>query len=172
MSAPIRTVVVAVVALAIAGTAVTVVSAAGELDSAERATLLAMREEEKLAHDVYVTLGAETGLAVFTRIASSEVRHERAIERLLTRYGVVDPTDGLGVGEFASARFQSLYDELVAEGSASRRAALGVGVRIETLDIRDLQAAIRRSDEPQLDRTYESLLAASRQHLAAFQRAG
>jgi hypothetical protein len=130
-----------------------------------------MREEEKLAHDVYVALGAKWGDRVFPNIARSESRHEQAVERALALYGVADPTDGLPAGKFASAEFQKLYDALVARGSASRAAAFQVGVEIEKLDIADLREAIRETDEAELDRVYANLLAGSTSHLAAFQRA-
>lgn len=171
MSASIRTLVTALAAVVLAGVAVSAVPAATGLDAAERATLLSMREEEKLAHDVYVALGAKTGLQVFTRIAASERRHEQAVERVLATYGVADPTDRYAVGAFPSTRFQQLYDELVVRGSASQAAALAVGVQIERLDIADLAAAIRQTDEAMLDRLYGNLRSASQQHLAAFQSA-
>ena len=171
MSASIRTLVTALAAVVLAGVAVSAVPAATGLDAAERATLLSMREEEKLAHDVYVALGAKTGLQVFTRIAASEAKHEQAVERMLAAYGIADPTDGYAVGAFPSQRFQTLYDDLVAKGSASTGAALAVGVQIERLDIADLQAAIGETDEAMLDRVYANLRSASQQHLRAFQAA-
>jgi hypothetical protein len=169
MSASIRILVTSLVAVVLAGLAVTAAPAATGLDATERATLLSMREEEKLAHDVYVALASKTGLDVFTRIAASETRHELAVERALAAYGVADPTDGYAVGAFPSRRFQQLYDQLVAQGSASRTAALSVGVQIERLDVADLAAAIQQTDEAMLDRIYGNLRSASQKHLQAFQ---
>lgn len=169
MSASTRILATSLVAVVLAGLAVTVASASTGLDATERATLLAMREEEKLAHDVYVALAATTGLGVFTRIAASETRHEQAVERALAAYGIADPTDGYAVGAFPSTRFQQLYDQLVAQGSTSRTAALNVGVQIERLDVADLAAAIQQTDEALLDRVYANLRAASQKHLQAFQ---
>lgn len=144
--------------------------AASSLDSQERTTLLSMREEEKLAHDVYVALAGTSGSEMFLRIAAAETRHGQALERALAAYGIPDPTDGLGAGVFATARFQDLYDDLVAGGSRSPAAAYEVGATIERQDIADLRAAIDRTDEPVLDRIYANLLAGSRSHLAAFER--
>ena len=142
------------------------------LDARERATLLSMREEEKLAHDVYVALAKTSGDARFTNIAASELRHEQALERQLALFGIADPTDGLGVGVFATEAFQRLYEQLVAKGSVSTAAALAVGVEIERLDIADLARAIAETDEPSLDRAYAALKAGSTNHLAAFTRTG
>lgn len=161
-------------ALALAGSiaavAATAAPAASSIDGQERATLLSMREEEKLAHDVYVVLARTSGSAVFLRIAAAETRHAQALERALLAYGIPDPTDGLDEGEFASARFQELYDDLVARGSPSRAAAYEVGVTIESQDLADLRRAIAQTDEPMLDRIYANLLAGSTNHLAAFER--
>jgi hypothetical protein len=154
-----------------AGLAVTVAHGSAGLDPTERRTLLAMREEEKLAHDLYIALAAASDLGVFTRIAGSEARHEQAVERALTAYAVGDPTDGYAVGRFPSSRFQQLYDRLVARGAISTPAALSVGIEIERLDIADLSAAIRQTDEALLDRVYANLRTASQNHLAAFQAA-
>jgi hypothetical protein len=157
---------VLVVALAVGAS---VAAAAGPLDTTERATLLSMREEEKLAHDVYVTLGAKTGEQAFLRIAAAEERHGLAMERMLARYGIADPTDGYAVGTFPTASIQTLYNDLVAKGSASRTAAIGVGLEIERTDVAGLKAAIAQTDEAVLDRVYASLLAGSERHLKAFQ---
>lgn len=144
-----------------------VAAAAGPLDATERATLLSMREEEKLAHDVYVALAAKTGEQAFLKIAAAEERHGAALERMLTLYGITDTTDGYAVGKFPT--MQKLYDDLVAKGSASRAAAVQVGISIEKMDIADLKAAIAQTDEAQLDRVYGSLLAGSQRHLQAFE---
>lgn len=157
---------VLVVALA-AGT--TIAAAASSLDVDERATLVAMREEEKLSHDVYVALAAKTGEKAFLRIAAAEERHGLAMERMLTLYGIADPTDGYVAGKFPTASIQKLYDDFVAKGSASRTAAIGVGLEIERTDVADLKAAIAQTDEAVLDRAYANLLAGSERHLKAFQ---
>jgi hypothetical protein len=156
---------VLVVALAVGAS---VATAAGPLDATERATLVSMREEEKLAQDVYVALAATTGEPVFLTIAAAEEKHGAALERMLTLYGIADPTDGYPVGTFPT--MQALYDDLVAAGSVSRAAAIGVGISIEKADIADLEAAIAQTDEARLDRVYGNLLAGSERHLQAFER--
>ncbi len=97
-----------------AGATTTVV---GQLSEQEAADLAYMREEEKLAHDVYVALYEEWGQPTFSNIAKSEQTHTDAIKTLLDRYGVVDPTVGKAVGEFTDPRLQELYTTLVAQGS-------------------------------------------------------
>jgi hypothetical protein len=63
----------------------------GALSAAETSALIYVREEEKLAHDVYVTLYTQWGLPVFQNISRSEQTHTDAIKDLLDRYGLPDP---------------------------------------------------------------------------------
>jgi hypothetical protein len=74
-----------------------------------------MREEEKLARDVYAALGDMRGQQIFTNIASSEQTHMDAMGTLIDRYSLEDPiiTDVRGV--FSSSALQSLYDELITQ---------------------------------------------------------
>ena len=61
------------------------------LNAEEEAGLLFMREEEKLARDVYLELFDEWGLRVFENIAESEQKHMDAVLYLLGKYGLEDP---------------------------------------------------------------------------------
>ena len=142
----------------------------GTLTTAQRTALAAMAEEEKMAHDVYVTLAARyPELAQFTRIASSESQHLAALRTLMTRYGIADPTLGEAVGEFESTRMQNLYDTLVA-GATTPQAALAAGVTIEKTDIADITTAMVGVTAQDVLTVYGNLRAASQNHLAAFSR--
>ena len=65
--------------------------AAVQLTEAEEQHILYMREEEKLARDVYLTMYELWGAEIFANISESEQRHMDAIKNLITRYGLVDP---------------------------------------------------------------------------------
>ena len=147
------------------------ISTAGSvtLDPNEKAELQYMREEEKLARDVYRALAAKwSDAAVFARIAQSEQRHMDAVEVVLDRYGVADPAAGKAAGVFSDPKLQALYDDLVTEGRVSLQAAYAVGMKIEKADIADLQVALAATDNADLERLYGNLLAASKNHLQAF----
>jgi hypothetical protein len=139
------------------------------LDDAEVATLKWMREEEKLARDMYLTLNTYFPAKIFTNIAASEQKHFDAIGRKLDLYGIADPaTDQIGV--FTDPNLQALYDQLLGLGMVSYVEALKVGVIIEETDLTDLEAAIDGTDSLPLARTYQHLLTGSEHHLAAFTR--
>jgi hypothetical protein len=138
------------------------------LSAVEKTDLLFMREEEKLARDVYLTLYESWKLTVFSNIASSEQSHMDALLKLLRTYRLPDPAAGNEIGEFSNPALQSLYNTLIAKGATSALDALQVGGIIEETDMHDLVEAIEHSDNADIDATYESLLCGSRNHLRAF----
>jgi hypothetical protein len=138
-----------------------------ELTAAEVSDITYMREEEKLARDVYLTLYEKWGLPVFQNIARSEATHMAAVETLIDRYGLVDPaTDE--VGTFTNPDLQALYDQLVEQGVRSQVDALRVGAAIEEIDILDLQEAIEETDHADIALVYGNLARGSENHLSAF----
>ncbi len=141
---------------------------AGQLTQEEIDGLLYMVEEEKLAHDVYVTLYEKWGLNIFQNIAKAETTHVNAVRALLQKYNITDPTLNEPVGVFTNPDIQALYDQLVAEGSKSKIDALKVGALIEETDIVDLQERIDQTNRLDMIATYENLMKGSRNHLRAF----
>ncbi len=138
------------------------------LTSAEKGWLTYIREEEKVARDVYVFLYDVWGSAIFNNISSSEQTHMDAIKNLLDKYGVTDPAAGKGFGEFTNPELQALYDALVAQGSLSLVDALNVGVLIEETDIADINAALALTAKRDIKTVYSNLLRGSNNHLTAF----
>lgn len=145
-------------------------SATLPLSAEEEADLLFMREEEKLARDVYLTFyDLYEGLTVFSNIASSEQNHMDAMLKLLKKYKLGDPAAGKEIGEFTNSDLQHLYDHtLIPWGETSALDALAVGALIEEKDMVDIQAAIERSQQAHIDAVYATLLCGSRNHLRSF----
>ena len=110
---------------------------AQQLSADEASRILFMREEEKLAMDVYQALSQKWRLRIFSNIAAGERRHFDAAGRLIIRYELSDtalPTPG----SFTNAELQKLYNDLLAKGERSLVDALQVGVIIEEKNIADL----------------------------------
>ncbi len=141
-------------------------AASGALSATYGEGLLFMREEEKLARDVYNALYAKWQLPIFSSIARSEEMHTSAVASLIKRYGLADPASARAPGQFQNSTLQSLYDALVAQGSTSPNEALKVGATIEDLDLTDL--AKRASAQSDIQRVYANLSKGSRNHLRAF----
>lgn len=138
------------------------------LTADEAQSLVFMREEEKLARDVYLVLYEKWGVEEFKTIAASETRHMASVERLLDRYGLPDPVATDVPGEFVDNELQAAYDELVRQGLRSLEDAYQAGVTIEELDIADLQGAIDQATHRDIDRVLSSLLRGSEHHLESF----
>jgi len=139
------------------------------LSEAEQASLVKMRQEEKLARDVYLSLQLQWGLRVFANIARSEQRHMDMVALLLERYGIEDPASDDTIGVFTDEAFNELYTQLVETGNLSIEDALKVGATIEDLDIFDLEEALTNDiDNADIAMIYQNLLKGSRNHMRAF----
>lgn len=138
------------------------------LNDAEKQVLLSMRQEEKLARDVYMTLYDKWQVRAFRNISRAEQRHMNALGRAIDRYDLEDPIEGDGLGVFADPEFAALYEKLVSMGSESLEEALKVGALIEEMDIVDLQEALAEVDHADVKQVYENLMRGSRNHLRSF----
>jgi len=147
------------------GTGITTIPAS-DLSNDEAVGLLYMREEEKLARDVYNTLYGIWGQPTFQNIAASEQAHMDEVKQLLDRYGLADPA--LAPGQFSDPTLQALYNQLVAQGSVSLADALKVGAAIEEIDIIDLQTRIAQTDNADIQWVYNNLMSGSVNHLNSF----
>lgn len=146
------------------------VTPAGTLTKDDVESLKFMIQEEKLARDVYLTLYGIYKLPVFSNIAQSEQRHMDAIKTLLDKYGIENPLKTDVVGKFADAQFESLFNELVAEGKKSIVDAINVGIKIEKLDIEDLKELITKTKNQDLLTVFTNLMQSSQNHLESFTR--
>lgn len=146
------------------------VASSTELSSIEISNLEFMREEEKLARDVYLTLDGYWGTQspVFANIAESEQTHTSSVDYLLERYDIEDPVVHDEIGLFTDPELQEFYDALVEKGTRSFIDGLYVGALIEEVDMEDITAAIKQTDERPIILVYSNLLDGSENHLRAF----
>lgn len=138
------------------------------VDDATTTDLVFLREEEKMARDVYITLGQRWNLGIFDNIQESEQRHMDAVLSLLESAGIADPAAGNDVGEFTNVEIGNLYASLVEQGSAGELEALGVGATIEDYDLADLAEYTLAATDPAVLNVYANLAKGSRNHLRAF----
>lgn len=147
-----------------------------ELTEDQKDTLFLIFQEEKVARDVYITLGKlYPEERTFANIQLSEQEHILAAQVLCERYGI--DTSGVNlsledtaVGQFELLSMQELYNQCIGLGQVSLMEALKVGRLIEVTDIEDLEKA---AEGMPLDvvKTYENLKNGSLNHLDAFERA-
>ena len=168
-----RTVAVAVAGAAVFGFGVPSAVQAASSDTPtglSNAQLTEMREEERMARDLYTQLAASSGEAIFTRIAGAEQRHLDAVERLMTSQGMSPEAAGTTVGRYAVGEVQAAYTRWLSQGRASDQAAYKVGVELETWDIAELKTMEVPSDTTGA-RVVAALLNGSEHHLTAFTKA-
>ena len=138
------------------------------LSETEIAEITYLREEEKLARDVYLTLSLSYELPLFDHIPRSEQAHMDLVALLIARYELTDPVGDNGVGVFSDSGLQALYSSLVESGQGSLEAALYVGATIEDMDLADLDTILVTTDNLDLALIVQNLAAGSRNHLRAF----
>jgi hypothetical protein len=162
-----------------------------KLDFNEQTHLEFMCEEEKLARDVYITLGTKyPEAAVFGQIDDSEERHKCAVVDMLEKYGIPNPSTNDNVGVFTGKDygwyFTEKFNALVERGATSQLEALYVGAFIEELDMLDINQCPKviveadngindesecgkvYTDKTDIQRLYGSLLAGSENHLRSY----
>ena len=142
-----------------------------ELTEAEIDGIRFMREEEKVARDVYIYLYEIHPLRPFLNISKSEQAHMDAIKYLIDAFDIEDPVGENPEGVFQNEELQELYDMLIEKGSTSREEALKVGALIEEVDIIDLRTELDSvAQNEEVIRVYTNLCKASENHLSAFTR--
>lgn len=146
------------------------------LSDEQKDTLFLIFQEEKVARDVYITLGKlYPNESTFANIQLSEQEHILAAQVLCERYGV--DTSGVNlsqeddyVGQFELHVMQELYNQCIELGQVSLLEGLKVGQLIEVTDIDDLEKAAEGMPNDVVN-TYENLKNGSINHLAAFEAA-
>lgn len=139
-----------------------------DVSEVESTGLRYMREEEKLARDVYMAMDELWGHWVFTNIVRSEQRHMDTVGTLLEKYELDDPIVDDTPGVFTDPGLQALYSNLLTTGQASLADAIRVGATIEEWDIDDLVTQLTLADNEDIRTVYQNLMKASRNHLRAF----
>ena len=137
------------------------------LSAVEISDLQFLREEEKLAHDVYTYAYEKYGLNIFNNIASSEQTHTDAVLNLMIAYGIEDSATDQ-IGSFNNAELAALYAQLIAKVNTSLEDALLVGATIEDLDIFDLDEKAMNTSSAEIESLYSNLKCGSENHMRAF----
>lgn len=147
-----------------------------ELTDEQKDKLFYIFQEEKVARDVYITLGKQyPEESTFALIQISEQDHILSAQVLCERYGIDTSIVNLSqeddfVGQFELLEMQELYNSCIELGQASLYEALKVGEHIEITDIEDLEHAAEGMPSDVV-RVYDHLKEGSLEHLAAFEKA-
>lgn len=139
------------------------------LSEEEKQSLVQMREEEVLTHDLYHALYDSWKIRVFSNIADNESRQNSAIKTLLDKYNIPDPAAKNPAGQYTNKSLQARYDKLKKEGSRSYEDALSMGAQREEADIKEiktyLEGVVNNQD---IYVAFSNLRRASENHLRVF----
>jgi len=141
----------------------------GPLTEAELEALRSLKEEEKLARDVYRKLYEKWGSQVFLNISGAETNHLNAVNYLLAYYGQEDTLIG-EESTFVNPAFTELYNDLLEMGYESVESAFKTGALIEEMDIKDIRELLEDITNENIIMVFENLERGSRNHLRAFNR--
>ncbi len=134
--------------------------------SNEEMGLYLMREEEKMAMDIYAYFYEKYQIPIFNNIAKSESKHTSAVLRLINYFGLKDPALE-PTAEYSNEEIQNLYTKLTSEGNTIEN-ALSTGAFIEEYDIADLKKLIAETQNADIKLVYANLLRGSENHIKAF----
>jgi len=138
-----------------------------ELSLQEKQDLQFLKEEEKLARDVYLYAFDLYAYKVFENISKSEQMHMDRVTEILNTYQIEDislPERG----KFTNSDLQKLYDDLTDLCDKSPEDALRAGATIEDLDITDIEDFMKDTNLQDVMNMYLSLSCGSRNHMRAF----
>jgi len=138
-----------------------------KLNSSEIEDLTYLREEEKLARDVYLYAYDKYGETTFQNISNAEQKHMDKVLELLNEYDLPDPALAER-GNFKNQELQNIYNDLTSKVDSSVIEAFKVGATIEDLDIGDIDDFIDRADRKDILDMYDKLTCGSRNHMRAF----
>ncbi len=139
------------------------------ISESEQRTILRMREEEKMTRDFYLAMNEKWNQKVFANIAENESYHMSQIFLLVEKYKLNDPIARTGDerGVYIDSGLQLEYNELIAAGNVSLKAALKAGAKMEENDIVELRNGIAGTSSKEIAGTYKYLLQYSANHLNA-----
>ena len=126
-----------------------------------------LREEEKLARDVYLFSYNKYQSEIFNSISQSEQKHMDSVLKLMTKYGIPDSAS-TEIGVFNNSNLQSLYTALTTQSDISVIEALKVGATIEDLDINDIDDFIINTTKSDLLKVYDNLTCGSKNHIRSY----
>ncbi len=136
----------------------------------EKSDLIFLREEEKLAHDVYIYAFRKYNNNSFSNIANSELSHTNSVLNLLILRNISDPAANLKEGEFLNQDLQGIYNSLIATVDSSENHALIVGATIEDLDLNDIHHFYANTTNSEILLVYDRLTCGSRNHMRSFNK--
>lgn len=136
-----------------------------DLTADEIEFVYAVREDEKVARDLYTAFFEKYSLKTFSNISRSEANHMRAVEILLEYYEIDFPAAG-EYGVFEDSARQAIYDSLLAKGNTALE-GFRVMAQLEEENIVSYRNVLSDITNPNIKIVIENLGKASENHFKA-----
>ena len=136
-----------------------------DLNADEIEFIYAVREDEKVARDLYKAFFDNYKLKTFENISKAEANHMKAAEKLLDYYEVEYPAAS-DYGKFADTARQALYERYLQKGNTAME-AFKVMVYLEEENIVSYNEVLKDITNPNIKLVIENLSKASENHLRA-----
>jgi hypothetical protein len=136
-----------------------------ELTADEIEFLYAVREDEKVARDLYAAFFEKYKLKAFENLSKAEINHIRAVELLMDYYEIEYPEAG-DYGKFTDPARQQLYDSLLLKGETALE-AFKVMAQLEEDNIVSYLKVLEDIDNDNIGIVIENLERASENHFKA-----
>ncbi len=133
-----------------------------QITETEAGDLQLLREEEKLARDLFRDWSDRSEL--FGAVAHSKQLHFEIVGALLQRHQVTDRTLG-GEGLYVFPQLQTLHQELLARGGSTELEALAAGAELHERDLVGLEEAAGRSQLEDVRASLAEIQRGARNHL-------
>ena len=137
-----------------------------DLTDIEVEMLQYVREEEKMARDVYLVLSGKFKKAIFKKIALSEQEHMDKVLCLMIHFNVEDPASD-EIGEFTNHHIQDMYDDLI-DLATNIINGLTAGAIIEDYDIKDLNDWMEVTENESIISVFSNIVCGSGNHIISF----
>ena len=136
-----------------------------DLTADEIEFIYAVREDEKVARDLYFSFFGTFGLKPFENIGKAEDNHIKATEKLFDYYEIDYPALSEN-GKFENAIRQKLYDSLLLKGTPELE-AFKVMALLEETNIAEYGEVLKTIVNPNIKIVIENLAKASVNHFKA-----
>ena len=130
--------------------------------------LIYIREEEKMARDLYIGMYNSWGLSIFKSISEEEQEHINAMLELFKMYSIVDPLAGDVPRNYTNQHIANLHTSLLTQGMQSNKDGLKACALQEEISMQDLDLAMKSTQQQAINKVYSELQRDSINHLRSF----
>lgn len=132
--------------------------------------IVLVREERKLASDLFSELYDTWDFEIFKLISQSEQTYMDEIKELIDKFNIEDPVKDNSRGIFTSPYIKKLYSNLVEKGNKSAYESVRIAATLEDLSIKDLNDLLELSTKKEIITLYNSLRMASIGYIRAISK--